>query len=589
MAPSFFVLATNIGIMAFCGNPTFSIEGRDGTRASWKEKLIMRGALTQITMAAVVCTALGGVAALGAPTLAPDVAAQSVLLARHAPLHAEAAAGTHSAFGQPIGGAGGYPIGALLWEYEIDTSWDNSPKAIAPIPDVNDDGIDDVIVCSEDDHVRCFSGAALGTGVVLWEHEIYSGDVYSQLGLDISADVNGDGYCDVVVGSAWGGRLVRMICGYTGDEIWTHDTHEYGDGGWVYQVNCRYDYNDDGVPDVLAATGDDSGDIGPKRVYCLNAIDGISIWERPLGGPVFSVIGVEDFTGDGQPDVLAGASNSSETDGKAYGIDGADGALKWTFTTNGSSVWGLAQVGDITGDGVNDVMAGDFSGYIYGLDATDGSQEYVRGGYGIVVRLQPIEDVNADGHPEVVPGHSGTTAAALSGETGLPVWSRALADKAWNVARSDDLNGDQINDVLVGTLYTNNYCYFLDGADGEVLHSIAYPEAVDAINAIPDVTGDGSMEMVAGGRGGLVRCFSGGLGVDPCAGQVRGDADCDGTVNSFDIDPFVLGLTDLAGWESAYPDCDWECVLDVNCDGLINSFDIDPFVLCLTEGCPPCP
>jgi len=65
--------------------------------------------------------------------------------------------------------------------------------------------------------------------------------------------------------------------------------------------------------------------------------------------------------------------------------------------------------------------------------------------------------------------------------------------------------------VLVGTLYTSNYCYFLDGTDGSELESIAYGQAVDAINAIPDVVADGSMEMVAGGRNGRVTCISGGL------------------------------------------------------------------------------
>jgi len=55
-----------------------------------------------------------------------------------------------------------YPIGDTIWTYTISTSYDNSPKAIAPIEDINSDGIDDVIVCSEDDYVRCFDGGAIG-------------------------------------------------------------------------------------------------------------------------------------------------------------------------------------------------------------------------------------------------------------------------------------------------------------------------------------------------------------------------------------------------------------------------------------------
>ena len=62
-----------------------------------------------------------------------------------------------------------------------------------------------------------------------------------------------------------------------------------------------------------------------------------------------------------------------------------------------------------------------------------------------------------------------------------------------------------------------------------------------------------------------------------------GDVDCSGAVNSFDIDPFVLALTDPAGYDSAYPDCDIN-LADINGDGDVNSFDIDPFVLLLTGG-----
>ncbi|MGD8453764.1 MAG: PQQ-binding-like beta-propeller repeat protein [Phycisphaerae bacterium] len=508
-------------------------------------------------------------------TIVPDTAVWTACAA----MHGDAQAAVPGAGGvSQLGDRGGYPLGTLIWEYTIDTSWDNSPKAIGSIPDVTGDGIAEVIVCSEDDYVRCFDGAALGTGVVVWEHEIYAGSVYSQKGLTYMDDVDGDDCGEVVVASAWGGRLIRVISGRTGREIWTHDTHEYGDGGWVYQVDCRYDYNGDGRPDVLACTGDDSSDTGPRRVYCLNALNGVSIWERYLAGPVFAVIGVEDFTGDGQPDVVTGASNAYETQGKVYGLDGADGAIEWTMNPDSSSVWGLAQIADITGDSIPDVMVGDFSGNVYGLDVAHGTIEFTNPGFGLINRMEPLGDLNDDGHPDVMPCHSQAVAVALSGLDGSAVWTRPTADKAWNVARSDDITGDSVNDVYVGTLFSTNRCYFLSGIDGAVLHEIVYSQAVDAIAAIPDVTGDYSMEMVAGGRDGLVRCFSGGLDANPCAGQIRGDANCDAEINNFDISPFVRALVDLPTWEAAHPDFDWACVLDINGDGLFNNFDIAPFV-----------
>jgi hypothetical protein len=62
------------------------------------------------------------------------------------------------------------------------------------------------------------------------------------------------------------------------------------------------------------------------------------------------------------------------------------------------------------------------------------------------------------------------------------------------------------------------------------------------------------------------------------------DVNCDGLVNNFDIDPFVLALSDLVAYGAQYPACS-RLAGDANGDGHIDNFDIDPFVLCLIDGC----
>ena len=67
-----------------------------------------------------------------------------------------------------------------------------------------------------------------------------------------------------------------------------------------------------------------------------------------------------------------------------------------------------------------------------------------------------------------------------------------------------------------------------------------------------------------------------------CLGALLvGDVNCDGVVNLFDIDPFVLALADPDAYAVMYPDCN---VLnaDINGDGSVNLFDIDPFVALVT-------
>lgn len=70
--------------------------------------------------------------------------------------------------------------------------------------------------------------------------------------------------------------------------------------------------------------------------------------------------------------------------------------------------------------------------------------------------------------------------------------------------------------------------------------------------------------------------------------NVRGDANCDGNVNFFDIDPFVLALFDPSAYQTLFCGGD-ACGIDLDCSGAINFFDIDPFLDCVFFTCPPCP
>lgn len=63
----------------------------------------------------------------------------------------------------------------------------------------------------------------------------------------------------------------------------------------------------------------------------------------------------------------------------------------------------------------------------------------------------------------------------------------------------------------------------------------------------------------------------------------RGDMNCDGAVNNFDIDPFVQALIDPVGYAATYPDCS-TIIGDIDASGALNNFDIDPFVSLIVGG-----
>lgn len=456
-----------------------------------------------------------------------------------------------------------YPMGEEFWSFVINTSWDNSVKGICSITDVTDDGIDDVIVSSEDDFVRCFNGNSSGIADIIWEYE--DDVVYQGNGLTTIEDVNSDGYHDVIIGYAWGSRSVKALSGKTGEMIWVYDTHVYGDGGWVYQVWAKYDYNEDGTPDVLAATGNDGSNTGPKRIFCLNGLTGIPLWEAFTNGANFGVIGVEDFNGDDKPDVIGGASDNTETVGKVYGINGNNGSIEWEFTANGSSVWALVQLDDLNNDGIAEIGAGDFSGSFYALDPTNGNSIYNGsiGGNPIILNFEALDDVNGDGFKDYGVASSSTNAIVYNGQTGESIWLNSLEDKVWNIDRIEDVSGDGINDLVAGTLFSNNYCCFIDGTNGDELNSQNFGEPIDAIAAIADINNDGSMEMVVGGREGKLYCYSGGLNSSNLSADFLADV-------TTGFAPLEVNFTDMSSGE---PDA-WEW--DFDNDGTIDSYEQHP-------------
>jgi hypothetical protein len=73
------------------------------------------------------------------------------------------------------------------------------------------------------------------------------------------------------------------------------------------------------------------------------------------------------------------------------------------------------------------------------------------------------------------------------------------------------------------------------------------------------------------------------MGADEFTGRpfVFGDLNCDGVRDAFDIDPFILALTDPVGYAERFAICN---ILNADCntDAVVNAFDIDPFIALLT-------
>jgi hypothetical protein len=83
--------------------------------------------------------------------------------------------------------------------------------------------------------------------------------------------------------------------------------------------------------------------------------------------------------------------------------------------------------------------------------------------------------------------------------------------------------------------------------------------------------GDWSVYHARNSRGGLY---------DAGGSFAVGDLNCDGAIDAFDIEPFVLALTDPGQYALQYPSCDAN-LADINGDGAVDAFDIEPFITLL--------
>lgn len=364
-----------------------------------------------------------------------------------------------------------------------------------------------------------------------------------------------------------------------------------GDLVWVFQgiedVNCAdeiMDQNSDGVRDIVLETFD-SGATGDNLVCLSGGASGptaVVIWStQPPGGPSSSggygdecVKVCPDLNGDLIEDVLLGTAWGGRT---AYGIDGTDGSVIWDFDTyvdepptppESGWIYTICSIPDIDMDTFPDVFfgCGSYNDHVYHMSGRDGAHLWSLNLGDAIFATAPLNDVNFDGKADVAVG-VGDDAPAVwcmrGGATTVPtIWHKVMPSVVWTIGRIADISGDGINDVAVGTLFSSNFVYYLDGADGTILDSFNYGTPVDSIAAIPDVVGDDSWEVAVGGRNGLLTVYSGGTGVDHALADLNGD----GQVNAVDL-ALLLGA-----WGPCSDECD--CPADLDGNGTVGAFDL---------------
>ena len=325
--------------------------------------------------------------------------------------------GAHSVYASDVNGDGytdvlgaGYLCNDITWWENLDglgTSWTEhtvcgyfAATRTVYSADINGDGYMDVL------------GAALAANdITWWENVDGSGTIWTEHIVDgdfggaisvYSADINGDGYMDVL-GAALAANDITWWENVDGSgTIWTEHTVE-GDFDSAMSVHCA-DVNGDGFMDVLGASG------GADDITWWENVDGsgTSWTEHIVNGDFDGAMSVysADVNGDGNMDVLGAAATASDITWWEN-VDGS--GTSWTEHTVNGDFDGAISVysADVNADGFMDVLgAANTDDDITWWENIDGSgatwTEHIVDGDFAGSRSVHSADVNGDGYMDVL-------------------------------------------------------------------------------------------------------------------------------------------------------------------------------------------
>lgn len=321
-----------------------------------------------------------------------------------------------------------------------------------------------------------------------------------------TADLNGDGKNDLVVGSA---GLVEIYYG-NGDGTFSA---VYSRTGNYTSVNL-VDVNGDGRPDIVG------GGFGSNTSVALNQGNGVFAngVNYNNGGSNGARVVVGDLNGDGRPDIVS-FNQDSNTIGVLSGNGNGTFLAPTVYSAGLQPSWGA--LSDFNGDGRLDIVVsntasggGTASIGVY-LGNGDGSFGVAQT-YGVDgstnIRGSTISDTNNDGYLDIVYANGSGRIYTLFGNGDGSFRARTTSVifggtySAWNTVLAD-INGDGIEDLVTsGDGGTSGAQVMLGNSDGTFSASATVLASGGGNNtnrgiAIGDLNGDGVPDITTGSFG----------------------------------------------------------------------------------------
>ena len=317
-----------------------------------------------------------------------------------------------------------------------------------------------------------------------------------------AGDVNGDGIADIVIGAPGG-----YYYDYYGSSGYT--------SGRAYVVFGGSSVGSDGTLELSALDGSngfvineiDEGDRLGFSVSSAGDVNGDGIDDLIVGAPDTDLSG-NNYSDEGESYVIFGSNSGFDASIDVETLDGNDGFALAGINEGDNSGRSVSSAGDINGDEIDDLIIGAPYADISGNYNNEGQSYVVFGG----------NDVGNDGTLEL---------SALDGSNGFIISGIDRYDNAGrSVSNAGDINGDGIDDLIVGAPYAGEYVYYgsdsrgesyvifggndvgndgtlelsaLNGSNGFVISGIdSYDNAGRSVSSAGDVNGDGIDDLIIG-------------------------------------------------------------------------------------------